>query len=227
MNPKGQLRCVVGSFRDGDVFAPFCRVCNDMRDIVVAKLLAVETLSVGIDKSKVNTCLFAACDGTRPKANDDGRSGGDVDSFSFLLWLLRKTRLKRCLCSTWCISKVDIEEFHRQIRLGRIGQMDFYVGEILPKSYPEEYAQMGEIARDSGGRLAVFRNHSKVMAGIGDKFSFAIESSANVNTNPRTEQTVVTIDRGIADFYFAFYDGIISFDKDWRNGENQTDRLNG
>ena len=154
-------------------------------------------------------------------------SGGDVDSFSFLLWLLRKTRLKRCLCSTWCISKVDIEEFHRQIRLGRIGQMDFYVGEILPKSYPEEYAQMGEIARDSGGRLAVFRNHSKVMAGIGEKFSFAIESSANVNTNPRTEQTVVTIDRGIADFYFAFYDGIISFDKDWRNGENQTDRLNG
>ena len=24
-------------------------------------------------------------------------SGGDVDSFSFLQWLLRKTRLKRCL----------------------------------------------------------------------------------------------------------------------------------
>ena len=154
-------------------------------------------------------------------------SGGDVDSFSFLQWLLRKTRLKRCLCSIWCISKVDIEEFHRQIRLGRIAQMDFYVGEILPKSYPEEYAQMGEIARDSGGRLAVFRNHSKVMAGIGEKFSFAIESSANVNTNPRTEQTVVTIDRGIADFYFSFFDGIISFDKDWRNGENQTDRLDG
>ena len=154
-------------------------------------------------------------------------SGGDVDSFSFLQWLLRKTRLKRCLCSTWCISKVDIEEFHRQIRLGRIAKMDFYVGEILPKSYPEEYAQMGEIARDSGGRLAVFRNHSKVMAGIGEKFSFAIESSANVNTNPRTEQTVVTIDRGIADFYFSFFDGIISFDKDWRNGENQTDRLDG
>lgn len=154
-------------------------------------------------------------------------SGGDVDSFSFLQWLLRKTRLKRCLCSTWCISKVDIEEFHRQIRLGRIAQMDFYVGEILPKSYPEEYAQMGEIARDSGGRLAVFRNHSKVMAGIGEKLSFAIESSANVNTNPRTEQTVVTIDRGIADFYFSFFDGIISFDKDWRNGENQTDRLDG
>ena len=80
MNPKGQLRCVVGSFCDGDVFAPFCRVCNDMRDIVVAKLLAVETLSVGIDKTNIDSCIRTACDGTRPKADDDGRSGGDVDS---------------------------------------------------------------------------------------------------------------------------------------------------
>jgi len=153
-------------------------------------------------------------------------SGGDVDCFSFLQWLLRKTPVDRLLCSTWCISKVDIEEYHRQIKLGRIRKLDFYVGEILPGSFPEEYAQLGEICRDSGGRLAVFRNHSKVMAGIGDKFSFVIESSANINTNPRTEQTVVTIDRRLTDFYFAFYDEIISFDKEWRNAaENIADGI--
>ena len=153
-------------------------------------------------------------------------SGGDVDSFSFLQWLLRKTPVDRLLCSTWCISKVDIEEYHRLIRLGRIRRLDFYVGEILPGSFPEEYAQLGEICRDCGGRLAVFRNHSKVMAAIGEKFSFVIESSANINTNPRTEQTVVTIDRRLADFYFEFFDEIISFDKEWRSGkENIADSL--
>lgn len=144
-------------------------------------------------------------------------SGGDVDSFSFLQWLLRKTSVDRLLCSTWCISKVDIEEYHRQLRLGHIKKLDFYVGEILPGSFPEEYAQLGEICRDCGGRLVVFRNHSKVMAGLGDRFSFAIESSANINTNPRTENTVVTIDRGLAEFYFDFFDKVISFDKEWRN----------
>ena len=71
-------------------------------------------------------------------------------------------------------------------------------------------------AGESGGRIAVFRNHSKVMAGRGEKFDFAIESSANINTNPRTEQTVVTIDRDVAEFYFDFYGGVISFDKEWR-----------
>lgn len=143
-------------------------------------------------------------------------SGGDVDSFSYLMWILRMQRVRSLLCSTWCIAKTDIQEFQRQITLGRIGKLDFYVGEILPGSYPEEYAELGEVCRNSGGRIAVFRNHSKVMAGHGEKFSFAIESSANINTNPRTEQTCITIDAGLADFYFDFYGGIVSFDKEWR-----------
>lgn len=36
-----------------------------------------------------------------------------------------------------------------------------------------------------------------------------------INTNPRTEQTVVTFSKELADFYFEFYSGITSFDKEW------------
>lgn len=143
-------------------------------------------------------------------------SGGDIDSFSYLMWILRMQKVRRLLCSTWCMARIDIEEFHRQIMLGRIGELNFYVGEIFPGSYPEEYAEICEVCRDSGGRVAVFRNHSKVMAGHGEKFSFVIESSANINTNPRTEQTVITINTDLTNFYFEFYEKIISFDKDWR-----------
>lgn len=31
-------------------------------------------------------------------------------------------------------------------------------------------------------------------------------SSANINTNPRIEQAVITVDREVADFYKAFFD---------------------
>ena len=143
-------------------------------------------------------------------------SGGDVDSFSYLMWILRMQKVKHLLCSTWRIAMCDIDEFHRQITLGRIGKLDFYVGEILPNNLPEEYHTLEEVCRDSGGRIAVFRNHSKVMAGYGEKFDFTIESSANINQNPRTEQTVITIDSGVAKFYFDFFGGIVSFDKAWR-----------
>jgi len=143
-------------------------------------------------------------------------SGGDVDSLSYLMYLLRQTRVKHLACSTWRIAMCDIDEIRRQITLGRIGKLDFYVGEILPGNLPEEYHTLAEVCRDTGGRIAVFRNHSKVMAAYGEKFDFTIESSANINQNPRTEQTVITIDSGVAKFYFDFFDGIISFDKEWR-----------
>lgn len=41
---------------------------------------------------------------------------------------------------------------------------------------------------------------------------FVIESSANINTNPRTEQGVITIDRGLVDFYKNYFDKIKSYE---------------
>lgn len=54
---------------------------------------------------------------------------------------------------------------------------------------------------------------TKIMAGTGDKFAFVIESSANINTNPRTENTVVTIDEGLYRFHKDYFDGIVSIEK--------------
>ena len=64
--------------------------------------------------------------------------------------------------------------------------------------------------------MAVFRNHSKVMAGFGERFDFAVEGSANLNSNPRCEQTVITLDTGLARFYKEeIFDNIRSFNKDF------------
>lgn len=69
--------------------------------------------------------------------------------------------------------------------------------------------------RPHGGRVAIFRNHAKVYAGTGEAFDFAITSSANVNTNPRTENTVLTFGDDLFDFYKGFFDGINSFTRDF------------
>lgn len=39
-----------------------------------------------------------------------------------------------------------------------------------------------------------------------------LKSSANINTNPRTEQGVITIDRGLVDFYKNYFDKIKSYE---------------
>ena len=68
----------------------------------------------------------------------------------------------------------------------------------------------------------MFRNHAKVYCGFGDRFDFVIESSANINTNPRTENTVITIDTGLAEFYKEFFDGIVSFERNFDSWEPYT-----
>ena len=141
-------------------------------------------------------------------------TAGDVDSLSYLKVVLRQQDLDYCLFSTWCMAAEDILQFRHWVEEGRIKKLDAYVGEIFPNSYKIEYKMLKDMyAELNCGRIAVFKNHSKIFAGYGDKFYFGIQTSANINTNPRTENGCITIDKGIYEFYKEYFDGIVSFDK--------------
>jgi hypothetical protein len=139
-------------------------------------------------------------------------TGGDVDSLSFLKIILRQQNLDYCLFSTWCMASEDIYQIQDWLESGTIKKVDAYVGEIFPGTYQLEYALLKPIIENHGGRVAVFRNHSKIFAGYGPLFHFGIETSANINTNPRTENGCITVGREIYDFYKSYFDGIISFE---------------
>lgn len=140
-------------------------------------------------------------------------TAGDVDSLSYLKCVLRVQNLDHCLFSTWCMAAEDILQFDEWLHQGRIKRLDAYVGEIFPTSYKVEWRMLQDLFdRHRCGRIAVFRNHSKIYAGTGDKFAFGIETSANINTNPRTENGCITIGRDIYDFYKTYFDGIVSFE---------------
>lgn len=146
-------------------------------------------------------------------------SAGDVDSLTYLRHIARDQRIDYCIVSTWCMARSDAEEMLSWVERGLVGRFDFYVGEIFKNGYRGCRDVLDAICGKCGGRVARFRNHSKVMALWGAEWSGVIESSANVDTNPRTEQTCITADRGLADFYKAYFDGINDFDggyADWQ-----------
>lgn len=145
-------------------------------------------------------------------------SQGDVDSLTYLRVIVKQQRIRYLLLSTWCMANTDIEEIGSWVDAGYIDRVDFYVGEIFTSRYANEFTVLKALCDRTGGRVALFRNHSKIMAGFGEKFDFVIESSANVNTNPRCEQATVSIDTGLARFYKEFFDGVKSYDHsfdDW------------
>jgi len=139
-------------------------------------------------------------------------TGGDVDALSYLKIILRQQKLEYCLFSTWCMAIDDILQFEEWLEKGLIKKVDAYVGEIFPQSYSQQYIELKRIINKFGGKVVVFRNHSKIFAGYGEKFAFGIETSANINTNPRTENGCITIGKEIYNFYKEFFDGIKSFE---------------
>lgn len=144
-------------------------------------------------------------------------TAGDVDSLSYLKVVINQHNLDYCLLSTWCMAAEDIYQFFDWYKEGRIKKIDMYLGEIFPNSYRMEWQMVKKFYEDNptAGRAAIFRNHSKIYAGYNheEDFYFGIQTSANINTNPRTEQGSITCDRGIFDFYKEYFDGIVSFEK--------------
>lgn len=142
-------------------------------------------------------------------------SFGDVDSFTFLKMVMRQQRIEYLALSTWCMAGEDVKELMQWHRRGMIGRVDFFMGEIFKGSYPDVYWLVKKFIKQCGGRLVVFRNHSKVMAIKGDRFDCLIESSANVNTNPRSENTVITVDAPLVAEYIKLFGEITPFNDDY------------
>jgi hypothetical protein len=147
-------------------------------------------------------------------------SPGDVDALSFLAHLLKAAGpMDYVAFSTWCMAVDDVDRFADWLAVGAIRRMDAYVGEIFPGSYAKEYAALCDTVRCCGGRVAVFRNHSKTFLCRSGERAWVIESSANINTNPRSENTVITADTGLYRHHKAWFDAIHSFERnfdDWR-----------
>lgn len=144
-------------------------------------------------------------------------SFGDIDSLSYLRFIIKQQKLEYVALSTWCMAGTDIDEMERWYDKGLVKMFDFYVGEIFQGTYHAEYEKLKKLAEKVGGRVCVFRNHSKLMVGYGERFNFVIESSANINTNPRCENTVITVDDELPDFYKEILDKIKPFNDGFKN----------
>lgn len=144
-------------------------------------------------------------------------TAGDVDSLTYLKVVLNQHVLDYMLCSTWCMSAEDVLQMQQWYDAGKIRHFDMYLGELFPRSYRIEWGMVKGFyeKHPDAGRAAIFKNHSKIYAGCNfeENFYFGIQTSANINSNPRTEQGSITVDKGLFDFYKEYFDGIKSFVK--------------
>ena len=139
-------------------------------------------------------------------------TAGDVDALSYLKIVMNQHDLDHLIVSTWCMSQKDAEDIAAWVNDGRIKAMDFYVGEILPSGDKAAWRVLKNLYEEKPdlGKLIAFRNHAKIFAGLNEKehFYFGLQSSANINTNPRCEQACLTTDKELYEFYKDYFDKI-------------------
>lgn len=142
-------------------------------------------------------------------------TAGDVDSLTYLKVVLNQHTLDYVLLSTWCMGAEDLLQVQQWYQEKKIKRVDMFLGEIFPSSYKIEWKMVQDFYKENpeAGRAVIFRNHSKIYAGCNESegFYFGIQTSANINTNPRTEQGSITVDFGIFEFYREYFEGIRSF----------------
>lgn len=161
-----------------------------------------------------------------PEEFHDGQSwhimtGGNVDALSFLkVVMLHIPKIDYLMISTWVVSGMDLKQITEWHEQGKLNAIDLYLGEIFPNQYKVEWRMCREFfGKKKPGRLAFFANHAKIITGYGNDrkgnpLYFTIECSANLNMNPRNEQGIITLDKGLYQFYRDYYDGINSWQTD-------------
>lgn len=143
-------------------------------------------------------------------------SSGDVDGLSYFRACVKQQRIKYAMLATWSMAAEDIRELRHWVKNGYIKRLDCYVGEMfLSAGKSLERRELINLCKDGGGRLVIFRTHAKVMAFFGEKFDGVIAGSANINSNPRTEEMIITIDSELAKFYKEYFDGVQSFERNF------------
>jgi hypothetical protein len=161
---------------------------------------------------------------TLPKRFDESDtwhviSHGDIDALSYLRHALTGvSHFDFVLISTWCIASEDMLELQGWLDTGRIDALTLCAGEIFPSQYGDEYELACKLCETYGTRLIIAKNHSKVIlaSNLADDYHLVLEGSANVNTNPRIEQTSITRSRDLMEFYRDFYHGLRSIDRNRR-----------
>ena len=147
-------------------------------------------------------------------------SWGDVDALTYLRLIVKQQHIKYAMLSTWAIAKTDAEEIGLWLDKGYIDRVDFFVGEIVSGTREEARTTLYKIGKKHNCKVVMLRNHSKIIVAFGDLFDVVVESSANINTNPRIEQAVITRKSELAHFYKNIFDTFSAFNLDYKQPAN-------
>lgn len=142
-------------------------------------------------------------------------SDGGFSSISFVKYISDHCRIGKFYASSFRIGKKELLVISNLYNAGKIDKCYFAVGTLMASGGKSDrkygyYECFKELCDRNGWEYMVVNNHSKILLFDTDRGKFVIETSSNLNENPKIEQFSFEQSEEL----FEFYKGVFESWKD-------------
>lgn len=133
-------------------------------------------------------------------------SDGGFSSVSFVKFVANHTAIKELTASTLRVGKKELQQMDFMYKAGRLKAANFIIGSVMKNDSKAGlkygyYDNFESVCKKNGWRYAASNNHSKVILFDTDAGKYVLETSSNLNENPKMEQFSFEKDAALFEFY--------------------------
>lgn len=132
-------------------------------------------------------------------------TNGGFSSISFVRFISRQTKIREFTVSTLRVGKKELRELH----LMKIPKVNFIVGSLMKQDNQTNkrygyFDNLEKLVEKNNWTISVLNNHSKVLLFDTEIGKFVIETSSNMNENPKIEQFHFEKSDEVYSFYYEY-----------------------
>ena len=137
-------------------------------------------------------------------------SDGRFSSISFVKYIADRAKIKEMYVSSFRIGRKELQLIDALHSSGRIGMCHFAVGTLMANDSSavrryHYYDDFKLVCEKNGWEYITVNNHSKILLFDTDTGKYVIETSSNLNENPKIEQFSFEKDNDLFDFYRSVF----------------------
>ena len=140
-------------------------------------------------------------------------STGGFSSICFISYIANITKINELHVSTLRVGKKELQMLDVLRKAGKLGKCNFVIGSLMANDSKAinaygYYSNFRGVCEKNGWSYVSAHNHSKILLFDTDVGKFVIETSSNLNENPKFEQFSFERSDELYEFYLGFFDDI-------------------
>lgn len=141
---------------------------------------------------------------------------GGFSSINLIWFVAKRETIEMLYASTLRIGKKQFETLRMLKHKGML-QKAFFLTSTMQKNLDRDYdyfQKVKQMCRECDFELQTMNNHSKIILMQTAENYYVIETSSNLNENPKIEQFCFENDKGLFEWYKNFFEAVRIYKKD-------------